>query len=262
MRPLIGISGPDKGGGMAWFFTALNVRIAGGKPVRIRPSKPGKWKEIQGLIIGGGADIDPRSYTENDFIDKYLEQTIRDKRKSILNRFLSLFSQLYFPFIFLLRKLFSRKHGKISEERDQLEFKLLDHAVEKNIPVLGICRGGQLINVYFKGSLIEDISSFYYEEPNPYSIFPVKDIYVDTGSKLGKILGITPIKVNALHHQAVSETGEDILAVAHEKNKIIQGIEHTRKLFILGVQWHPEYLIIQKRQRNLFRSLVEHAFKK
>ena len=127
------------------------------------------------------------------------------------------------------------------------------------MPVLGICRGAQLINVYFKGTLYEDINTFYYEEPNRYSIFPVKKIYIKPGSKLAEILGVRELRVNALHHQAVKKAGEDIEIVAQEANKVVQGIESAAKKFVVGVQWHPEYLVQKKRQRRIFKALVEAA---
>ena len=255
-RPKIGVTGPDKGGKAAWIFTALSVWLASGWPVRITPSKPRTTKSLHALIIGGGSDIDPNAYQKENFIDEYLNQTLRDERKSFFEKIRSFFSWLLYPLVFLIRILLSRKSHRLDKERDQLEFGLLHQAVESNIPVLGICRGAQLINVYFKGTLYQDISTFYYEEPNRYSIFPVKKIYIKSGSQLADILGVRELEVNALHHQAVKKAGEDIDIVAQEANKVVQGIESTAKKFVVGVQWHPEYLIQKKRQRRIFKALV------
>ena len=258
-RPLIGITGPDKGGRAAWLFTALSVWLAGGKPVHITPARPRTAAQLHGLIIGGGSDIDPDAYQKENFIDEYLDQTLRDERKSFFEKIGSFFSWLLYPLVFLIRILLSRKTQPLDKERDQLEFGLLHQAVEKGLPVLGICRGAQLINVYFKGTLYEDINTFYYEEPNRYSIFPVKKIYVKPDSQLAEILGVKELTVNALHHQAVEKAGNNIEIVAREPNEVVQGIESTSKRFILGVQWHPEYLIQKKRQRRIFKALVEAA---
>lgn len=258
-RARIGVTGPDKGGKAAWIFTAMSVFMAGGIPVHITPSKPRSAETLQGLIIGGGSDIDPDTYQKENFIEEYLDQTLRDKRKSLFEKIRSFFSWLLYPLVFLIRILLSRKSHTIDKKRDQLEFKLIDEAVKKGMPILGICRGAQLINVYFEGTLHEDINTFYFEEPNRYSVFPVKKIYIKADSNLAGILGVQSLTVNALHHQAVKKAGKDIEIVAQEPNKVVQGIESEAEKFIVGVQWHPEFLIQEKRQRQIFKALVKAA---
>ncbi|NBC82193.1 MAG: gamma-glutamyl-gamma-aminobutyrate hydrolase family protein [Bacteroidetes bacterium] len=257
--PRIGITGPDTGGGAAWLFTSLSVRLAGGKPIRIRPMRPSRGNNIHGLILGGGADIDPRAYTEDHFITEYLNQTLRDTRKSFFYRIYYFIRWFYYPVVFLLRKLLSRKSGKGDKARDELEFQLLKKAVENKLPIMGICRGAQLINVFFEGTLFQNINQFYFEEPNKHSIFPVKTIYIKPDSKLHKLLGEKELKVNALHNQAVKEKGKQLDIVAYEPNSVVQGIEAIKDQLIFGVQWHPEYLLLHKNQRNLFKAVVQYA---
>jgi putative glutamine amidotransferase len=258
--PTIGITGPDKGGGMAWFFTSLAVRLAGGKPVRITPSRPRTADGLQGLIIGGGADVDPATYQEEDVVEEYLNQTIRKPHKNFFQKVKRTTRWLYYPALFLARKLFSRKSGfGLDRERDHLEFQLIDQAMKKGLPLMGICRGSQLLNVYLKGTLYQDINSFYHEEPNPSSVFPVKKIYIKPGSKLATVLDVEELRVNALHNQAVKEPGENIQIVAREENDVVQAIENIAQDFVIGVQWHPEYLPQRKRQRAIFKALVKHA---
>lgn len=258
--PTIGITGPDKGGGVAWFFTSLAVRLAGGKPVRITPSRPRTADGLQGLIIGGGADVDPSTYEEEDVVEEYLNQTIRKPHKSVFQKVKRTTRWLYYPALFLARKLFSRKSGiGLDQERDHLEFQLIDQAIKKGLPLMGICRGSQLLNVYFKGTLYQDINTFYLEKPNPSSVFPVKKVFLKPGSKLAGVLGIEELSVNALHNQAVKEPGENIQIVAREANDVVQAIENLEQDFVIGVQWHPEYLPQRRRQRAIFRSLVKHA---
>ncbi|GAB3816392.1 gamma-glutamyl-gamma-aminobutyrate hydrolase family protein [Pontibacter rugosus] len=261
-RPTIGVTGPDKGGGAAWFFTALGIWIAGGRPVRITPSNPRTADGLQALVIGGGADVDPSTYEQEHVLDEYLQQTINHPHKNIFQRVGRFARWLYYPALFFARKLFSRSrkstHG-LDHARDHLEIQLIDQAVKKELPVLGICRGSQLLNVYFRGTLYQDINTFYLEEPNPSSIFPVKRVYIKTGSKLGNILGTQQLEVNALHNQAVKEPGQHIDIVAREKNEVVQGIENVAQDFVIGVQWHPEYLPQKKTHRRLFKSLVQHA---
>lgn len=260
-RPTIGITGPDKGGEAAWLFTAFGVRLAGGKPVRITPGNPKTADGLQGLIIGGGADVDPKAYQQKEVLEEYLNRTLKHPRKNIFQRIGRFTRWLYYPTLFMFRKLFSRKPKgwTIDRDRDHLEFQLIHQAVKKNLPVLGICRGSQLMNVYFGGSLYQDISSFYREEPNPSSIFPVKRVRIKPDSKLAKIIGVSVLKVNAIHHQAVKEAGKGMRVVAKEANLVVQATEHTEADFIIGVQWHPEYLPNRKEQRNIFKALVQSA---
>ncbi|CAN5471630.1 gamma-glutamyl-gamma-aminobutyrate hydrolase family protein [soil metagenome] len=258
-RPRIGVTGPDKGGDAAWFFTALSILLSGGVPKRIRPARPKTQEGLQGLVIGGGADVDPLAYEEENFIDEYLNKTLYDKRKSILQRVISFFQFIIYPLIFLIRRLYSRKSHGLDKDRDKLEFNLVDQAIKHNIPLLGICRGAQLINVYFKGDLYQDLNTYYIEEPNKTSVFPVKKIYLNKNSRLYKILKKDEILVNAIHRQAVKKTGNDIIIVATEANGVVQAIESSLDQFILGVQWHPEYLINRKSHRNIFKVLVKES---
>lgn len=259
-RPTIGITGPDKGGGAAWFFTALGVWLAGGKPVRITPGRPRTADGLQGLIIGGGADVDPSTYEQENVINEYLQRTIRHPRKSNYQKTVRFFRWLFYLIVFFIRKLSSRKLAfGLDRDRDHLEFQLVDQAVKKRLPLLGICRGSQLINVYCRGTLYKSINTFYAEAPNPASIFPVKKVIIKPGSKLEKILGVRQLKVNALHNQAVKDPGQGIEIVAREPNQVVQAIENTQQNFMIGVQWHPEYLPHKQFHRRLFKALVQQA---
>ncbi len=259
-RPTIGVTGPDKGGETAWLFTALSVWLAGGKPVRITPVRPRTADGLQGLIIGGGADVDPHTYEKEHVLNDYLKSKLEKPNISLFQRINKALHWLYYPALYFMRKLFSRKliFG-LDRKRDHLEFQLIDQAVKKDLPVLGICRGAQLMNVYFRGSLHQNISSFYVEAPNPASTLPVKKVTIKAGSKLEKVLETQNLLVNALHNQAVNNPGEGIEIVAQEDNQIVQGIEHTGMDFMIGIQWHPEYLPQSPTHRKLFKALVQEA---
>ncbi|MGF1671802.1 MAG: gamma-glutamyl-gamma-aminobutyrate hydrolase family protein [Balneolaceae bacterium] len=254
-KPEIGVTGPDRGGLGAWIFTALSIRLAGGKPKRITPSKKLTINEIDGLILGGGADVSPDRYGE----DQIKKEDFKKGGRSFLEWVLTI---LLFPVYIISRYILSTKTSPVDPERDELEFELLDGAVKQNKPVLGICRGMQLINIYFKGSLHQDIRNFYSETPQVASVFPKKKIAVKSGSQLEKILGTIHCHVNALHNQAIKVAGQGIRPVAREiHTDIIQAIEHDSLPNLIGVQWHPEYLIQIKQQRSIFRFMIDESTK-
>jgi putative glutamine amidotransferase len=262
--PRIGITGPDEGGGAAWLFTAFAVMIAGGWPVRIKPSHPKGIDKLCGLVVGGGADIDPKTYSNRKYLQEYLGKPLKDKKLPFVKKLKRFLRRLSYPFVYFFRRLLRRRRRKVwhvDKKRDALEFNLVDQAVKRGIPILGICRGMQLVNVYFQGTLYNDISSFYHEEITRSSILPVKKISVHPKTKLSKILKMRELRVNALHHQAVKDTGKDIVIAAFESNGVVQAIESKTYPFFIGVQWHPEYLPGKRAQRRLFKAFVAAAGK-
>ncbi|HET6528836.1 MAG TPA: gamma-glutamyl-gamma-aminobutyrate hydrolase family protein [Balneolaceae bacterium] len=254
-RPKIGVTGPDKGGFAAWWFTKWALRLQGAKAVRIQP-KTGQADDIQGLIIGGGADINPQRYGASAMKELFTSSKETAESKSWGRKIVT---AIFFPFIFFTRKLFSTKSHGVDDERDELEFGFLAKAVQNGWPVLGICRGAQLINVYFGGTLYSDIGSFYTEVPKVHSVWPEKDVEIEPDTKLFDIFNVSETSVNALHNQAVDVLGEGLTIAAREKNGIVQAVEHSNYGFLIGVQWHPEYMPQIPLQRRLFRELVQVA---
>ncbi len=255
MRPRIGITGPDRGGLAAWLFTWLAVRRAGGIPVRITPSRPRPGIPMDGLIIGGGADIDPALYGEHHAPPPLRE--LRRRSRTLAGFLLSL---LFFPLIWVLRRLLSTKRRDRGDAgRDQLETRLLHDGLAAGMPVLGICRGAQLLNVVCGGSLYQDLTEFYTEAPDLYTIWPQKSVDIVPDSRLALILGRRRCHVNSLHRQAIRECGRDLRVAARDTGTVIQAIEHGGREFVLGVQWHPEYLPQKAEQQALFRALVDTA---
>lgn len=253
-RPLIGISGPDKGGLASWLFTRHAVQRAGGRTLRIRPSKPASLSRLDGLIIGGGADIDPSYYgeeRENARVNRH------DNNRSLWRKTLELG---FFPILFILRKLLSVKQlYHIDPERDTLENDLLKEALARHLPILGICRGAQLINIHFGGSLHQDLHEFYQEVPRYNTVLPRITINIEPDSRLAGIMRTEHGRVNALHYQAIKDLGANLKIVAREDSGIIQAIEDPTHPFLLGVQWHPEYMPQHGAQLHLFKALVATA---
>lgn len=257
-KPNIGVTGPDKGGTAAWWFTRLAIWLQGGRAVRLRPGDSEYDGDLHGLVLGGGADINPEHYGQ----DRISDMIGSDENRGGFRRWMqAMASVLFFPIIFFLRKILSTKRSAVDKRRDELEFTLLEEALEKELPVLGICRGAQLINIRFGGNLYQNISDFYSEIPRTHSVWPKKKVVIDENSKLFEILGHRSVWVNALHKQAVNKTGERLSVVAIEESGVTQGIEHEHHRFLIGVQWHPEYLPQLPPQRRLFRTLVKEAGK-
>lgn len=252
-RPVIGITGPDRGGLAAWWLTALAIRRAGGNPRRIRPSRPADVDAIDGLVLGGGADVSPRLYG----------QTRRSRPTRMTDRSATgwrrLLGVILFPLMFALRRILTTKHGGPAPERDALEHELFDQARERRLPVLGICRGMQLVNVALGGSLHQNLVGFYNEYPAIRSVLPRKRVDVMEATRIAGLLGAGTTWVNALHSQAIDRLAKDLVVGAIEPNGIVQAIERQGGPWLIGVQWHPEYLPQRRRQQALFAALVAEA---
>ena len=145
-------------------------------------------------------------------------------------------------------------------ERDRFEIAMIEQALEANIPMLGICRGAQLINVVAGGSLQQDIRPLRRITPNRRSIRPIKWVDLETGSRLAGGLAAEALKVNSLHEQAIERLGDGLTIVGRDRDGFVQAVE-GRYGFLLGVQWHPEYLPYQSCQRQLFK-LFEQAVRR
>lgn len=138
--------------------------------------------------------------------------------------------------------------GPVSDERDEWELALIAAAKRRNLPLLAICRGAQILNVALGGTLVQDIPS---ERPSPIDHDPRADrstrthpVEIDSDSKLARAIGAMRIDVNSLHHQAIDRAGDDLRVVATAPDGIIEGVESARESdwWCVGVQWHPEDL--------------------
>lgn len=156
-------------------------------------------------------------------------------------------------------------HGELVAEarldpaRDALEQRLVLAAQAAGKPVLGICRGAQMLNIAAGGNLHQRAYDHYTDSRQYRTILPRKDVTVLDGTGLAAIAGTAPMRVNALHRQAVDRLGDGLRVAARDDGGMVQAIERSAPPFALGVQWHPEYLIYARRQRALFRALVAAA---
>jgi putative glutamine amidotransferase len=202
---------------------------AGGAPLIVPSAQNGKSLEtilgsVQGLILSGGPDIHPRRYGEEPLAEL----------------------------------------GEIDEALDQMELMAAHLALERNLPVLGICRGIQVLNVALGGTLYQDISSQVADSichtPKTDKAVNTHTVRIEAGSRLRRILGKPEIWVNGKHHQALKEPAPGLVVSARARDGVIEAVEHPGKRHVIGVQWHPEGTWRDDAySQKLFRSLVRAA---
>ncbi len=160
--------------------------------------------------------------------------------------------------------------GTIEPERETYEFDLLEWATKNRVPVLGICRGCQMLNVFAKGTLIPDIPAWqearkvtpvlqHRADENPS--VPAHPVFLEPKSQLSRIFGSShKLEVNSSHHQALSLCGPGLRVVSRSEDGIVEAVEDPNHPFWIGVQFHPERMWKKFPEfSNLFREFTEHA---
>jgi putative glutamine amidotransferase len=148
---------------------------------------------------------------------------------------------------------------RIDPARDALERGVVQAAMAQGVPVLGICRGAQMLNVALGGTLHSDAYAVFTRSSEFRTILPRKRVQIERGSRLEELAGPAPMSVNALHSQAVDRLGTGLRVSARDEGGMVQAVERCEEPFALGVQWHPEHLFYARRQRALFRGLAAAA---
>ncbi|MCA0041894.1 gamma-glutamyl-gamma-aminobutyrate hydrolase family protein [Celeribacter litoreus] len=148
---------------------------------------------------------------------------------------------------------------RLDPVRDALEEDLVHEAFKRNMPVMGICRGAQMINVALGGTLYQDAYGTYVKSQHVRTVLPKKTVCPEADTRLSEITGPEEMVVNALHSQAVDKLGEGLRVAARDPGGMVQAIERINDPFAIGVQWHPEHLFYAHRQRALFRAIVTAA---
>ncbi|MFH5924249.1 gamma-glutamyl-gamma-aminobutyrate hydrolase family protein [Roseomonas xinghualingensis] len=233
-RPLIGLTlDAEEPGGyskLPWYALRQNyfgaIAAAGGLPIAL-PHEPALAEEyldhIDGLLVTGGAfDVDPALYGGGPRHDTVV----------------------------------------LKEGRTTFEIAVLRGALRRDIPVLGICGGEQLLAVALGGTLIQHIpdsvpDALAHEQPNPRTE-PGHEVALTPGTLLSRIVGAPSMAVNSAHHQAVDRPGEGAIVNARAPDGVVEGLEHPGYRFCLGVQWHPEYTV-DPRDQAILEAFVEAA---
>jgi len=211
MRPLVGITLGD--GGRPGFHAmredyVRSVEQAGAVPVVLPPIRPedatALLDRLDGVLLSGGVDVDP-----------------------------ALFGQAPHP-----------KLGQVDRPRDDFELALTREALGRDLPILAICRGHQLLNVATGGTLIQDIPSIVEGAMEHDARGPrwrrAHRVDLAPRSRLREILGRDVVSVNSFHHQAVDQLGEGLSVSARGEDGVVEGLEMPGRRFVVAVQWHPE----------------------
>lgn len=217
-RAVIGVTGPEKRFPQAWWATRLAIHLCGGLAVYLTPGRGDYHQLLNGVIIGGGDDIDPQLYGSHD-----------------------------------------NGLATIDRDRDAFEVDMIEHALETSLPIFGICRGMQLLNVVLGGSLYGDIRGMRHLTSNRRTPLPSKRVRLDKESRFNDIVDSSGFRINSLHHQAIDRLGKEMCPVAWDEDDFIQAIESTNEHFMMGVQWHPEYLPYLPSQLRIFKRIVQEA---
>lgn len=157
--------------------------------------------------------------------------------------------------------------GVTNPARDEMEFAVLKAAVEREMPILAICRGMQVLNVAFGGTLYQDLPSERGGDLIHEQTAPVDDRWhsavVEEGSRMGEIFGVHDLFINSFHHQAVRQLAPGLRAVVRAEDGVVEGVECSEYPWMFGVQWHPERgeaEVLQDRRnpnRRLFWAFAE-----
>ena len=154
--------------------------------------------------------------------------------------------------------------GNVSEERDKMELALLPFILEQKKPILGICRGIQVLNIAMGGTIWQDIASMTssdfpiaHSQPFAYHM-PSHTVSLTEGSLLRELSERDTLRVNSMHHQAVKDLAPGLVASAYSPDQLIEALEMPGYPFFVGVQWHPEYLWEKNEEAfRLFQKFVE-----
>jgi putative glutamine amidotransferase len=196
---------------------------AGTTPALVSPGWAGAIEEYAGLVLMGGTDVDPGLYGE-----------VREPETNEPDR-----------------------------ERDDFELDLIGRATETGLPILAICRGMQILNVFHGGTLIQHLPQSEHHRPEVSDrSAPVHEVAILPGTLLAGIAGSSKWQVNSRHHQGVKGLGQNLrISAVDPEDGTVEAVERPDQPFVLGIQWHPEDQAGKDaRQLSIFRSFVAQVF--
>ena len=234
MRPLIGLTISIQSDEKKLYTpTSYPTAIieAGGTPVLLNHTRDDAQiadyaEMLDGVLFSGGEDVDPSFYGED---------------------------QLW-------------SCGDVIPLRDEFEIKLLRALLKKHPekPILGICRGEQILNVGMGGTLYQDLQTqvpgCIRHQQQQISVYASHKVQVEAGTKLHAIYNSNEVMVNSFHHQAVKEIGNELVVTARAADGVIEGFEKPDHPFFVAVQWHPERLVEREfhpEHKALFKAFVD-----
>ncbi len=197
----------------------------------------------RGVEIGGGIPLNIPMINSEDYLDSIVEKC---------DGFLFSGGPDLSPYLYNANP--DSQCGKVVPERDEFELKLMKKVIKAEKPLLGICRGAQLINVYYNGTLNQHIDD-HRDGVNHHALtkFPrwykAHEVNVKKESHIEKAFNKNMLKTNSLHHQAIEEVGDELTVTAKSSDGIVEGIEDENKDFLVGVQWHPEMMYFKHEEQ-------------
>jgi len=228
MKIVLSLKDQDRAKGLRSAYAQALV-AAGAKPEEIWMASAAelatlRFEDFDGVVLGGGEDVDPALYDE------------RKKYTSVV----------------------------VNRPRDEFELALLSMAMERRLPILGICRGAQVVNVKFGGTLFQDLkaqlpSETEHKQPGLRSETTHSVTLTDPDSLLSSAFRGS-CRVNSLHHQAIRRVGRGLKVTAHSEDGLVEAVETAGDYpFLMAVQWHPEEIAGLPEQRKIFEDFLAHC---
>lgn len=149
--------------------------------------------------------------------------------------------------------------ARYNRHRDQTDQRLLQEAERLHLPVLGICRGAQLINVFRGGTLCQNVTPLRVHTRHRPLLLPLQSVRIVAPTRLGQIIRSPRIGANRIHSQAIKWLGRGLRVSALDNDLFVQAIENTHGQWLMGLQWHPEYLLYHSAHRRIFADFVRTA---